>query len=270
MMRNDAQILVRVRDYAGGFTSRSGFTPVLDRVSFDLRASAITAVVGETGSGKSLMALSIMGLAPSTFVRTTGSIEFDDVDITQFDDRSYRRIRGGELAMVFQDARAALNPVVSVGTQLIDACRAHRKVAKAEARDIAVEMLRNVKVPEPKQRMRQFPHEFSGGMAQRVMLALALICEPKLLILDEPTTGLDVTIQADIMEMIVDLVLSRGMTACLITHDLGVVAETCDDIVVMHHGTVRETGPVRRVLAHPADSYTQQLLRSSRFEELSA
>jgi ABC-type dipeptide/oligopeptide/nickel transport system ATPase component len=270
MTRNDAQILVRVRDYAGGFTSGSGFTPVLDRVSFDLRASAITAVVGETGSGKSLMALSMMGLAPSTFVRTTGAIEFDDVDITRFDDRSYRRIRGGELAMVFQDARAALNPVISVGTQLIDACRAHRKVAKAEARDIAAEMLRNVKVPEPEQRMRQFPHEFSGGMAQRVMLALALICEPKLLILDEPTTGLDVTIQADIMEMIVEEVLSRGMTACLITHDLGVVAETCDDIVVMHRGTVRETGPCSQVLAHPTDSYTQQLLRSSRFEELSA
>ncbi len=269
-MRNDARILARVRDYAGGFTSGSGFTPVLDGVSFDLRASAITAVVGETGSGKSLMALSMMGLAPSTFVRTAGSIEFDDIDITQFDDRSYRRIRGGGLAMVFQDARAALNPVISVGGQLIDACRAHRRVAKAEARGIAVEMLRSVKVPEPEQRMRQFAHEFSGGMAQRVMLALALICEPKLLILDEPTTGLDVTIQADIMEMIVDLVLSRGMTACLITHDLGVVAETCDDIVVMHRGRIRETGPCSQVLARPTDSYTQQLLRSSRFEEFSA
>jgi ABC-type glutathione transport system ATPase component len=266
----DGRALVRVRDYTGGFSSGVGFTPVLERVSFDLRESAITAIVGETGSGKSLMALSMMGLAPSTFVRTSGSIEFDGVDITKFDDRAYRAIRGGELAMVFQDARAALNPVLSVGRQLIDACRAHRKVAKAEARDIAVQMLRNVQVPEPDQRMRQFPHEFSGGTAQRVMLALALICEPKLLILDEPTTGLDVTIQADIMEMIVDLVLSQGMTACLITHDLGVVAETCDDIVVMHRGAVRETGQCTQVLAHPTDSYTQQLLRSSRFEELSA
>jgi ABC-type glutathione transport system ATPase component len=262
--------LLRVRDYSGGFSSGADFTPVLDRVSFDLRASAITAVVGETGSGKSLMALSMMGLTPAAFARTGGSIEFDGVDITSFDDRAYRRIRGGAMAMVFQDARAALNPVISVGAQLIDACRAHRKVGKAEARAIAVEMLRSVKVPEPEQRMRQFAHEFSGGTAQRVLLALALICEPRLLILDEPTTGLDVTTQADIMELIVEEVLSRGMTACLITHDLGVVAETCDDIVVMHRGLVRETGPCAQVLADPADSYTQQLLRSSRFEELSA
>jgi ABC-type dipeptide/oligopeptide/nickel transport system ATPase component len=269
-MTNDRRILVRVRDYAGGFTSGSGFTPVLHGVSFDLRASAITAVVGETGSGKSLTALSLMGLTPSTFRRTGGSIEFDGVDITQFDDRSFQRIRGSGMAMVFQDARAALNPVISVGAQLVDACRAHRKVAKAEARQLAVEMLRSVKVPEPEQRMRQFAHEFSGGMAQRVMLALALICEPKLLIMDEPTTGLDVTIQADIMELIVDLALSRGMTVCLITHDLGVVAETCDDIVVMHQGTVRETGRCSQVLSQSADSYTRQLLRSSRFEEFSA
>jgi ABC-type glutathione transport system ATPase component len=269
-MTADTPVLARVREYTGGFRSGSRLTTVLDKVSFDLRASAITAIVGETGSGKSLMALSMMGLAPSAFTRTGGSIEFDGTDITKFDDSAYRRIRGSELAMVFQDARAALNPVISVGTQLIDACRAHRKVKRAEARDIAVEMLRAVKVPEPEQRMRQFAHEFSGGMAQRVMLALALICEPKLLILDEPTTGLDVTIQADILEMIVDLVVSRGMTACLITHDLGIVAETCDDIVVMHQGKVRETGSCTQVLAHPADSYTQRLLRSSRFEELSA
>ena len=262
--------LLSVRGYSGGFKTPSGFKHVLDDVSFGLRESAMTAIVGETGSGKSLLALSMMGLTPSTFVKTAGSIEYAGDDISTYDDRAYRRIRGGEFAMAFQDARAALNPVLSVGRQLIDACRAHRRVSVAQAREIGEQMLRMVHVPEPAQRMRQFPHEFSGGMAQRVMLALVLICQPKLLILDEPTTGLDVTIQADIMELIVDLVSSSGMTACLITHDLGVVAETCDDVVVMYRGKVRETGPCAQILQDPEDHYTQQLLRSSRFEELSA
>jgi ABC-type glutathione transport system ATPase component len=270
MTANEPRHLLSVRGYSGGFKTPSGFKNVLDDVSIGLRESAMTAIVGETGSGKSLLALSMMGLTPSTFVKTRGSIEYAGDDISTYDDRAYRRIRGGEFAMAFQDARAALNPVISVGKQLIDACRAHRRVSVAQAREIAEEMLRKVHVPEPAQRMRQFPHEFSGGMAQRVMLALALICQPKLLILDEPTTGLDVTIQADIMELIVDLVSSSGMTACLITHDLGVVAETCDDVVVMYQGKVRETGPCAQILQQPEDHYTQQLLRSSRFEELSA
>jgi ABC-type glutathione transport system ATPase component len=270
MTANEPRNLLNVRGYSGGFKTSSGFKNVLDDVSFGLRESAMTAIVGETGSGKTLLALSMVGLTASTFVKTKGTIEYAGDDISTYDDRAYRRIRGGEFAMAFQDARAALNPVISVGKQLIDACRAHQRVSLAQAREIAEEMLRKVRVPEPGQRMRQFPHEFSGGMAQRVMLALALICQPQLLILDEPTTGLDVTIQADIMELIVDLVSSSGMTACLITHDLGVVAETCDDVVVMYRGKVRETGPCAQILQHPEDHYTQQLLRSSRFEELSA
>lgn len=271
MTANEPRNLLSVRGYSGGFkTPSGGFKHVLDDVTFGLRKSAMTAIVGETGSGKSLLALSMMGLTASTFVKTGGSIEYAGDDITTYDDRAYRRIRGGEFAMAFQDARAALNPVISVGKQLIDACRAHRRVSVAQAGEIAEEMLRKVHVPEPAQRMKQFPHEFSGGMAQRVMLALALTCQPKVLILDEPTTGLDVTIQADIMELIVNLVSSSGMTACLITHDLGVVAETCDDVVVMYQGKVRETGPCAQILQHPEDRYTQQLLRSSRFEELSA
>jgi ABC-type dipeptide/oligopeptide/nickel transport system ATPase component len=262
--------LLSVRGYSGGFNTQSGFKTVLDDVSFGLREGALTAVVGETGSGKSVMALSILGLTASTFSKTAGAIEFGGVDLTSLDDKALRKIRGRQIAMVFQDARAALNPVISVGAQLVDACRAHRKVSKKEARAIAEEMLWKVKVPEPKQRMKQYPHEFSGGMAQRVMLALALICEPKLLILDEPTTGLDVTIQAEIMELIVDLIKTSGMTACLITHDLGVVAETCDDVVVMYQGEVREIGTVDQILHDPQDEYTQRLLRSSRFEELTA
>ena len=262
--------LVTVTSFAGGFRTGAAFKPVLHDVSFALAEGRMTAIVGETGSGKTIMALSMMGLAASTFVKTGGAIEYAGNDISAYDDRAYRRLRGGELAMVFQDARAALNPVLSVGRQLADACRAHRGVSAAQAREIAEEMLRKVRVPEPAQRMKQFPHEFSGGMAQRAMLALALICQPKLLILDEPTTGLDVTIQADIMELIVDLVRFGGMTACLITHDLGVVAETCDDVVVMFHGYVKETGTVAEVLAQPKDKYTEQLLRSSRFEEMPA
>jgi ABC-type dipeptide/oligopeptide/nickel transport system ATPase component len=260
--------LLSVQGYSGGFNTRSGFKGVLDDVSFGLREGALTALVGETGSGKSVMALSILGLTTSTFSKTAGVIEFDGTDLSALDDKALRKIRGVQIAMVFQDARAALNPVISVGAQLVDACRAHRSVSKKQARAIAVEMLRKVKVPEPEQRMKQFPHEFSGGMAQRVMLALALVCQPTLLILDEPTTGLDVTIQAEIMELIVDLIKTSGMTACLITHDLGVVAETCDDVVVMYQGKVRETGTVERILHNPEDTYTQQLLRSSRFEEL--
>ncbi len=262
--------LVTVSGFGGGFRTVTGLQPVLRDVSFGLGEGKLTAIVGETGSGKTIMALSMMGLAPATFVKTGGSIQYAGADISAYDDRAYRRIRGGELAMVFQDARAALNPVLSVGKQLVDACRAHRRVSVAQAREIAEEMVRKVRVPEPAQRMKQFPHEFSGGMAQRVMLALALICQPKLLILDEPTTGLDVTIQADIMELIVDLVRSAGMTACLITHDLGVVAETCDDVVVMFRGEVKETGTVAQVLTQPEDSYTAQLLRASRFEEMPA
>jgi ABC-type dipeptide/oligopeptide/nickel transport system ATPase component len=264
----DPRYLLSVQGYSGGFKTPKGFKDVLHNVSFGLREGALTAVVGETGSGKSVMALSVLGLAASTFSKTAGAIEFAGTDLSSLDDKALRRIRGGQIAMVFQDARAALNPVISVGSQLVDACRAHRNVSKKEARAIAEEMLRRVKVPEPQQRMRQFPHEFSGGMAQRVMLALALICQPQLLILDEPTTGLDVTIQAEIMELIVDLIKTSGMTACLITHDLGVVAETCDDVVVMYQGKVRETGTVEQILRNPEDQYTQQLLRSSRFEDL--
>jgi ABC-type glutathione transport system ATPase component len=267
---SDAGYLLNVRGYSGGFATQGGFKTVLDDVSFGLREGALTAIVGETGSGKSVMALSILGLTASTFSKTAGAIEFGGTDLSGLDDKALRKIRGRQIAMVFQDARAALNPVISVGSQLVDACRAHRNVSKKEARAIAEEMLWKVKVPEPKQRMKQFPHEFSGGMAQRVMLALALICQPKLLILDEPTTGLDVTIQAEIMELIVDLIKTSGMTACLITHDLGVVAETCDHVVVMYRGEVREIGRVDQILHSPEDPYTQQLLRSSRFEELTA
>ena len=266
----EAEFMLEVVGYTGGFGEDETYAEVLHSVGFGLRRGAITAVVGETGSGKSLMALSMMGLTPGAFHRTAGSIFFDGVDVCTLDERRFRALRGARMAMVFQDARGALNPVISVGKQLIDACRAHRKVSRAQAQVIAEEALRSVKVPEPQQRMRQFPHEFSGGMAQRVMLALALICEPKLLILDEPTTGLDVTIQADVMDLIVEMTKTNGLTTCLITHDLGVVAETADDVVVMYRGEVREVGSCVDVLTAPQDAYTRQLISASRFEEAAA
>ncbi|UZF48130.1 ABC transporter ATP-binding protein [Rhodococcus rhodochrous] len=260
--------LLAVENYSGGFLTDTGeLTPILHDVTFSLRQGNLTAIVGETGSGKSLIALSMLGLTPGTFRRTTGSILFDGQDLGSMTEPQWRQVRGSQIAMVFQDARAALNPVLSVGRQLIDACRANRGVSAREARTIATEALRDVRVPEPEQRMRQYPHEFSGGMAQRVMLALALICRPRLLVLDEPTTGLDVTIQADIMELIVEMTRSHGLTACLITHDLGVVAETCDDVVVLFNGRIREVGTCYQVLTDPTDQYTRGLLRASRFEE---
>ncbi len=259
--------LLRVQNFSGGFrTDDDTLAPALHDVSFSLTTGKVTAIVGETGSGKSLMALSMLGLAPRSFRRTDGAIMFDGRNLCEMTEREWREIRGTRIAMVFQDARGALNPVLSVGRQLIDACRANRKVSAREARRIGVEALRSVKVPEPEHRMRQYPHEFSGGMAQRVMLALTLVCRPQLLVLDEPTTGLDVTIQADIMELIVEMTRTHGLTTCLITHDLGVVAQTCDDVVVLFDGRIREIGTCTQVLTEPRDQYTQSLLRASRFE----
>lgn len=260
--------LLEVQELSGGFRSGPELTHVLHDVTFSLRTHRMTAIVGETGSGKSLTALAILGLLPSQFERTGGAIRFDGVDLLGLDEKQLRTVRGSRIAMVFQDARAALNPVLTVGQQLVDACRAHRRMTRAQARAEAEEALRAVRVPEPAQRMKQYPHEFSGGMAQRVMLALALICEPELLVLDEPTTGLDVTIQADIMDLVVEMTRTRGLTACLITHDLGVVAETCDDVIVMYQGRVRETGACSDILTRPQDPYTRALLASSRFEEV--
>ncbi|MCU1620991.1 MAG: hypothetical protein JWR41_2997 [Modestobacter sp.] len=259
--------ILDVTDFSGGFTSPTGFTPVLHQVSFGLRRSVMTAIVGETGSGKTMTALSILGIAPRGFTRTEGTMVFDGLDLVAGAPQSFRDVRGKRISLVFQDARGSLNPVFTVGHQLIDVCRVNQGVSKKEAAAQALEMLARVRIPEPARRMKQYPHEFSGGMAQRVMLALALISRPELLLLDEPTTGLDVTIQADIMSLITELVVSEGLTACLITHDLGVVAENCQDVVVMRNGRVRETGSCEQVFTAPQDEYTRNLLAASRLVE---
>jgi ABC-type glutathione transport system ATPase component len=251
----------------GGFAPAHGeVTEALRGVSFSLRRGALTAIVGETGSGKTLTALSVVGLAPRRFVRTGGSIAFDGADISSRTERELRTLRGAKIAMVFQNSRSALNPVFRVGTQLRDVCMLHHGLGKREAMAMAVTMLARVRVTDPAARLRQYPHQLSGGTAQRVQLALALACEPTLLIMDEPTTGLDVTVQAEILELIVELTRDGGLTACMITHDLGVVAETCDDVVVMRAGAVCETGTCEQILTAPAAEYTKELLAASRVE----
>jgi ABC-type dipeptide/oligopeptide/nickel transport system ATPase component len=257
--------ILEIENYSGAFRNKTGdLSPVLHNVSYTLKSGVITAVVGETGSGKSLVALSMLGLQPPTFMRQSGAIRFKGVNIFDLDDAGLRKLRGARISMVFQDARAALNPVFTVGRQLADTYMLHHGGSRGEAKEKAIDALRRVYIPEPERRARQYPHEFSGGMAQRVMIAMAaLICEPELLILDEPTTGLDVTIQAEIMELILDLARSRGLTVCLITHDLGVVAETCEEVIVMNAGRVVETASAESIFMTPKDAYTRKLLAAS-------
>lgn len=261
------EFILQLEAVTGGFGRGDAYTQVLNGVSFEARAGVMTAVVGETGSGKSLTALATLGIAPPSFRRTAGHAWFGGRDLFTLAEPELRRLRGREISMVFQDARAALNPVFTVGHQLRDVARAHRKLSAREATAEVEAMLERVAIPEPRHRMRQYPQEFSGGMAQRVMLAMALICQPRLLLLDEPTTGLDVTIQADVIELIVELVSASGLSALLITHDLGLVAESCQDVVVMRQGQVRESGTARDIFTRPQDPYTIELINASRLTE---
>ncbi|MGI3785917.1 MAG: ABC transporter ATP-binding protein, partial [Janthinobacterium lividum] len=233
-----ADAIVTFEDYSGGFRARhsGGLTPILKGVDVAFRRGALTAVVGETGSGKTMLALSIVGLTPATFERTGGSISLNGTDLSGYDDAAFRSVRGRTVAMVFQDSRSALNPVFTIGRQLVDVIRLHHGLGKGAARTRAVELLEQMRVPEPARRMRQYPHELSGGTAQRVQLAIALACEPELILLDEPTTGLDLTVQAEVLELIVDMISGGQLSGLLITHDMGVVAQTCDDVVVLRHG----------------------------------
>ena len=264
-----SDVLLEVEEYRGGFWNEAGdLMPVLHGVSYTLRTGVMTAVVGESGSGKSLVALSVLGIQPPAFERIAGRMLFRGVDLFGLDEKAMRRVRGAEISMVFQDARAALNPVFTVGRQLADVWQLQHGGSRRAAMKQAIEALARVSIPEPDRRARQYPHEFSGGMAQRAMIAMAsLICQPSLLILDEPTTGLDVTIQSDIMELIVELSRTRGLTSCLITHDLGVVAETCQEVVVMNAGRVVETGSAEAIFTRPSDRYTQHLLSASQLVE---
>src|SRR5262245_2622747 len=243
--------------------TRAGVVKAVDDVSFALRRGETLAVVGESGCGKSMTALSIMRLVPNPPGKIVGgAITLDGKDLVHVDESEMRDIRGNEISMIFQEPMTSLNPVLTIGHQIAEALRLHQDLSKSAANEKAVEMLRLVKIPESAQRAREYPHQRSGGMRQRAMIAIALACNPKVLIADEPTTALDVTIQAQILDLMLELQQKLGTAIMLITHDLGVVAETCDRVIVMYAGRMVEQAPAAGLFAHPLHPYTRGMLRA--------
>ncbi len=256
--------LLEVRDLRTYFTTDAGEARAVDGVSFSIEKGEVLGIVGESGCGKSVTSLSIMRLIPQPpgQIMPGSSIRFRDEELVTASERRMREIRGNDIAMIFQEPMTSLNPVFPVGEQIAEALRLHRKLPKAEARKGAIDMLRLVGIPDPEERVDHYPHQLSGGQRQRVMIAIALSCEPDLLVADEPTTALDVTIQAQILELLADLRNRLGMAIMLITHDLGVVAEVCDRVVVMYAGEVVEEGPVAEIFNNPRHPYTQGLMQA--------
>ena len=255
-------MLLSVKNLSTEFPVKKGIVKAVEDVSFDVDAGEILAIVGESGSGKSVTSLSVMGLLAEPGHVAGGSMEFEGKDLVHLSERDYRALRGNDMAMIFQEPMTSLNPVYRVGKQIVEAIRTHEIVSKKEARERAIDMLRKVGIPSPEKRIDDYPHQMSGGMRQRVMIAMALSCNPKLLIADEPTTALDVTIQAQILDLLRRLRDDTGMAVLLITHDLGVVSETADRVVVMYCGQVVEEAEVRTLFDHPMHPYTLGLLKS--------
>jgi oligopeptide/dipeptide ABC transporter ATP-binding protein len=255
--------LLRVESLRTSFFTHGGVIRAVDGVDFAIEQGAALGVVGESGSGKSVTALSVMRLvdAPGR-VEQGSSIWFEGTDLASLSEREMSEMRGNEISMIFQEPMTSLNPVFRCGEQIAEAVRLHQKVGDREARDRAIEMMRLVGIPSPEKRVDDYPHQLSGGMRQRVMIAMALSCNPKLLIADEPTTALDVTVQAQILELMKDLRERLGMSILLITHDLGVIAEMVDEVAVMYAGRIVERGPVSEVFASPQHPYTEALLAS--------
>jgi peptide/nickel transport system ATP-binding protein len=255
--------LLTIRDLAVSFATYGGVVQALDGVSFEVDKGRVVALVGESGCGKSATALSILRLLASPPARLDrGEIRFEGRDLLHLSEREMRAVRGARIGMVFQDPMTALNPVYTIGFQLIEAIRLHREFSRAEARQQAILGLAKVGFPDPASRIDSYPHELSGGMRQRVLIAIALACNPTLLIADEPTTALDATIQAQILELLQKLREELGMSLLLIAHDLGVVASIADEVVVLYAGVVMERGPTGSLLQSPAHPYTRALLRS--------
>jgi len=261
--------LIDVRDLRTYFYTEDGVVKAVDGVTFGIEPEGTLGVVGESGCGKSVTALSIMGLVPMPPGKiTSGEIIFhrdgQAIELTKLNPKgkAYRSIRGKEIAMIFQEPMTSLNPVFTIGYQIMEAIMLHQNVSKKEARQKAIEMLRQVGIPLPEQRVDEYPHQLSGGMRQRAMIAMALSCNPSLLIADEPTTALDVTIQAQVLDLMRDLQNRFRTAIMLITHDLGVVAEMCEEVVVMYLGKVVEHAPIRPLFHDPKHPYTQGLLKS--------
>ena len=254
--------LLEVNNLRTHFPTRSGLVRAVDGVNFYLDRGELLGLVGESGCGKSMTALSVMRLIAPPGKIVEGEIFFDGKDLLKLSDAEMRQMRGDDIAMIFQDPMTSLNPVFTVGEQIAEALRLHRKLSKKEAKRAAIEAMREVAIPDPARRIDDYPHQLSGGMRQRVMIAMALACNPKLLIADEPTTALDVTIQAQILELLDDLRKQRELAVLLITHDLGVVAEVADRVAVMYTGRIVEESPVDELFARPKHPYTEGLLRS--------
>jgi peptide/nickel transport system ATP-binding protein len=256
------EAILEVKNLRTSFPTERGFVHAVDNVSFNVRKGEALALVGESGCGKSVTATSIMRLVAPPGRITAGEVRFKGKNLADLSERDMRTVRGNDIAMVFQEPMTSLNPVFKIGAQVAEAVRIHNKVSKKEAWKRAGEMLELVSIPDPIKRLDDYPHQLSGGMRQRVMIAMALSCDPELLIADEPTTALDVTIQAQIMELLASLQQRLGLAILLITHDLGVVAEFCERVVVMYTGRVVEESPVRELFAAPAHPYTRGLLKS--------
>jgi oligopeptide/dipeptide ABC transporter ATP-binding protein len=254
--------ILEVKNLRTTFFTESGGVHAVDNVSFDIRRGEALALVGESGCGKSVTAMSIMRLVSPPGRITAGEVRFRGRNLADLSERDMRKVRGNDIAMVFQEPMTSLNPVFKIGWQVAEAIRIHQDVSKKEAWRMAAEMLKLVSIPDPIKRLHDYPHQLSGGMRQRVMIAMALSCDPELLIADEPTTALDVTIQAQIMELLARLQQKLGLAILLITHDLGVVAEFCERVVVMYTGRVVEEAPVRELFANPSHPYTRGLLKS--------
>ena len=254
--------LLEVKDLHTSFYTPVGEVKAVNGVSFNLERGKVLGIVGESGSGKSVTAYSIMQILEKTGKIVSGSVKFDGQELVGIGEEGMKKIRGNKISIIFQDPMTSLNPTYTIGHQLMEAIMLHTPRNKQQAWDRAVEMLRLVNVNEPEKRMKQYPFEFSGGMRQRVMIAMALACEPDILIADEPTTALDVTIQAQILELMQSLQKELGMAIIMITHDLGVVAQMCDEVIVMYAGSICEQGTADEIFYNPRHEYTKGLMRS--------